>query len=291
MDTSLVEVTNMPEAVNTTLTTKSPTTQIRDMQTYGFSIIRNAISPEQVQELRNVIETHFRRAGRMRYGGKIQLRALHNVSGLAQAALTEDLAQVIRSHTCPTEPLLTGECDIMMNTTSGWHKDITPDMNMGTDVFHNQDFAVYKVGIYLQDQDDGSPASFRVRPRSQLMEDGAALPPQRLETKAGDAVVFDVRIDHAGQPPDMTTRVLRRVSSKVAPIFGQDPDSMLTRIRAGIGRGKQNRLAFFMTFGPDAYWTHEYEKSGRHRHGPPPPLDVAAQTALRDLHLEMIRPS
>ncbi|MFN3525410.1 MAG: hypothetical protein ACK4YU_04920 [Paracoccus sp. (in: a-proteobacteria)] len=261
---------------------------MRDMQTKGFSIIRGALGPEQVRQLRMTIESHFRRAGRMQYGGKIQLRALQNVRGLADTALTLDLANVVRRHVGATEPLLTGECDVMMNTTSDWHKDITADMKLGTEMYGDHDFAVYKVAIYLQDQTNGSKAALRVRPGSQVMADGSALPAERLETRAGDVVVFDVRLDHAGQPPDLATRILRLLTKPLARITGQDAEALLTRCRAVLLRGKPDRIAFFMTFGPDNYWTRMYEQAGRHRHGPGGHLLPQTSDSLRDLNLGII---
>lgn len=272
-----------------TLTSTDPSAAILEMRRQGFSVVRNALDPDQVQALRVAITTHFRHSGRMRYGGKIQLRALQAVDGLAATALSADLAEVIRAHVGHSTPLLTGECDVMMNTTSGWHKDITPDMNLGSSLFEADDFAVYKVGIYLQDQTAGSPAALRVRPGSQRCGDVATGPVVRLETHPGDVVVFDVRIDHAGQAPDLATRLLGRATRMIARLSGRDADMMLTRIRQ-ILRRRPDRVALFMTFGPDNHWTHDYERSGRHRHGPATALRPDAMRSFQAVGIEIIAP-
>lgn len=269
--------------------TPAMTPEMQQMRTLGYSVIRDVIPRAEIERMKVAMRNHFRHAGRTQYGGRIQLRGFHAVPEVARLLLSERVAEVIRRHTPEGTVLLTGECDMMMNTASRWHKDVTPDMRMGDGIFGDRDFAVYKIAIYLQDQEVGSPAAFRVRPGTHIMKDGSAAPEQVLGVKAGDIVIFDVRIDHAGQPPGLVQRALNRPLRALSRVTGLDPDATMTRLRSALPGQGPDRLAVFMTFGPDAPATRAYEAAGRHRHGPAPaPLSHDAALALDRLGLEMI---
>ncbi len=273
--------------------TPSPasTPELAAMRVDGFSIVRSAIPIDLANRLKEGVRDHFRTSGRMQYGGKFQLRGLNVRPDLAEILLSEPVIEVIRRHVTPGAMLLTGECDLMMNTTSSWHKDITPDMRLGPDLYADTGFAVYKMAIYLQDQDDASPAAFRVRPGSHLCLDGKGMAETRLGTHVGDVVVFDVRLDHAGQPQTFSDRILHRVTKVLAPSLGGDPEAWFTRLRMLLARlgGKSERLAVFLTFGPDAPATRAYEEAGRHRHGAATaPLSAGATAAAVRLGIAMI---
>ncbi|QUS35101.1 hypothetical protein [Falsirhodobacter algicola] len=275
--------------VHAAVTTPTPTftPEMQRMRSGGYSIERGVLTAAEIDELKRAVQAHFRTKGRTQYGGRIQLRGLHAVPEVSRVLLSDAIIEVMRRHTPDGHVLLTGECDLMMNTTSGWHKDVTSDMRMGNAIFADPDFAVYKLAIYLQDQDEGSIAAFRVRPGTQRMADGDAVPAERLETQAGDVVVFDVRMDHAGQPPNLMTRMLRRQLGLIAPPLGLDQERMLTGIRARLPG--PDRLAVFMTFGPDTPATRAYAAAGQHRHGPAPaPLSAGAEAALHRPGLAMI---
>lgn len=266
--------------------------ELDDMQARGYSLVRDAITPEVIAELKSAVKTHFLTGGTTFYGGKYQLRSFHAVPEVARILFSEQIAQVIRRHTPSGTVLLTGECDLMMNTVSGWHKDITDDMRLDPSIFGDREFTVYKLAIYLQDQEQTSPTAFRVRPGSHHCQDGSTLPEARLGTRAGDVVIFDVRLDHAGQPATTGDRILHRLCAALARAFRADPEAWFTRLRARLSRlmgGTPDRLAVFLTFGPDTLATRIYEAAGRHRHGPPPaPLAPESQAALALLGLAMI---
>jgi hypothetical protein len=268
------------------------TPELDEMRTRGYSIVRGVVDPDVIDQLKIAVKEHFLVGGRMGYGGKFQLRGLHVVPEVASVLLSEPIADVLRRHCSSGVVLLTGECDLMMNTTSGWHKDITPDMKFGPILFEDREFGVYKLAIYLQDQQETSPAAFRVRPGSQFRGDGRDMPEVRLDTRAGDVVVFDVRLDHAGQPANLRERLLHRWVNLIAPPLGADAEVWFTRLRIFLARlagERPDRLAIFLTFGPDAALTHAYENAGRHRHGrAPEPLTPQAAAALSRLGFGMI---
>lgn len=261
------------------------------MRAQGFSVVKDAIPAGLIERLRTSVRQHFRSAGQAKYGGKFQLRGLHARPDVAEIILSAPVIEVIRRHVPPGAVLLTGECDLMMNTTSGWHKDITADMGYGPGLFEDATFGVYKLGIYLQDQEESSPAAFRVRPGSHMRRDGTGMREKRLATRAGDVVVFDVRIDHCGQPQSPSDQILHRLARFVAPALRDDPEVWFTRLRAMLGRlaGRSERLAVFLTFGPDAPATRAYEAAGRHRHGAPSrPLSAQAASAVERLDVRIL---
>jgi hypothetical protein len=131
-------------------------------------------------------------------------------------------SNVILNHhkeiTQPLDVVLTGECDMMINTTSSWHNDVPHhpaciDETISADV----SFGVYKIAFYLQDQDENSPATLKVRPRSHLRGLVKSMPEKGLGGRAGDAIIFDVRIEHAGQMPTLVDRSLRKFCDRIGP--------------------------------------------------------------------------
>jgi hypothetical protein len=81
---------------------------------------------------------------------------MHVVPEVARILASEPLLRLLKEYTRPGGTILTGECDLMVNTTSGWHKDITKEMGFDQRISDDESFRVYKVALYLQDQDETS---------------------------------------------------------------------------------------------------------------------------------------
>ena len=43
------------------------------------------------------------------------------------------------------------------------------------------------------------------------------MPEKKVAERAGDAIVFDVRIDHAGQMPTLVDRGIRKLFERIGP--------------------------------------------------------------------------
>jgi hypothetical protein len=55
--------------------------------------------------------------------------------------------------------------------------------------------------------------------------------------------------------------------------------------------GRADRMGIFATFGPDSDWTHAYQRSGQHRHGPlPAPLAEDARAAFEQHGIRILQP-
>ncbi|MBL0373805.1 hypothetical protein JJB09_17415 [Rhizobium sp. KVB221] len=94
------------------------------------------------------------------------------------------------------------------------------------------------------------------------------MPEQKIAIRAGDAIVFDVRIEHAGQMPTLVDRDARRLFERIGPRLRLDVQKTFTLTRSIIrwlGR-TSDRAAIFMTFGPSEAWTYSYIEEGRNRH-------------------------
>jgi hypothetical protein len=214
---------------------------------------------------------------------------MHVLPAVARVLASDEIARVLRAYTAGGKPILTGECDLTMNTTGDWHKDIVEDMHLEA-AADDEAFSVYKLAIYLQDQPATSRDVLKVRPKSHLARNGRDLPDVPLAVRAGDVLIFDVRLDHAGRIPSLADRLLRRGMRLAAP----DAESSFTGLRSCLRRasGGADRLAVFATFGSDNDWTYAYERAGRHRHGPlPAPLAEDARAAFDRHGIRMLQPS
>ncbi|MRX52051.1 phytanoyl-CoA dioxygenase [Paracoccus sp. S-4012] len=253
---------------------------VSDLRTNGYAIFPNVLTSSQIDQLRGIVASHLGGYGRPRYGGRFQLRSMNRDPALARLLSCSAIAEVMKSCTSPDDPVLTGECDIMADTTSSWHKDITSDMGLDGAIYRDATFQVFKLAIYLQDQPAGSRSALKVRPGTHLRTDGEEMPATALPIRRGDVAVFDVRINHAGQLPTLGERLAHRLAVWFARALGGDPEVTYTRLRENyraLMAKRQSRLAVFMTFGPNGPALQAYEKAGRHRHGPlPADIDAAA---------------
>jgi hypothetical protein len=262
----------------------------QELAANGFVVVRNVLTGDQVAMLRRAVKRHLKSAGWYNYGGKFQVQAMHAVPHVGKIMTSDRVLDLLQGITEPHDVMLTGECDVMMNTTSTWHKDITHHpLAAERRVFEDETFRVYKIAVYLQDQDEHSRATLKVRPRSHKMENGTDLPVKPAAVQAGDAVVFDIRIDHVGQFPSLSDKLIRRGFEKIAPRLHVDPQKAFSKARALLRWSHPHgpdRMAIFVTFGPSHEWTRAYASACDEVH---PPVsasmspDVLAHLASRGM--------
>ncbi len=233
--------------------------------------------------LRVILCRYLRMKGNSVHGGKIALRGMHALPQVAEIFTQDSVIRALKASTFPDEPALTGECDLSLNSLAGWHKDIIEEMLLGTGIYAEDDFKVYKIAFYLQDQRADSREVFKVKAGSHRHPDGSRLPKREVAVRAGDAIVFDVRLDHAGQQPTLTERAMHRAMFGLGFCTRRSPEDLFTAARQRGRFVKQiDRLGIFATFGPQRPCTFAYENAGRWRHGhPPTPLDPEVGEALR----------
>lgn len=236
----------------------------------GYCVVRNVIPPEDVQKLTAILRQQLGRPECSRFGGKYSMRGMNHSPEAAQILCSDHILGLMRDCTAPFPFVLTGECDFTMNTTSNWHKDTTDGMNLGPNLHENRDFGVYKMGIYLQDQPITSRAVFKVKTGAHLRERGHDLPGVALPVKAGDAVIFDLRLDHVGIMPTWSERALHRLLCTLQKPLRLNADRVYTALRAGVAAlrpGQRPRFGIFITFGPSNGSVYAYERAARGFHG------------------------
>lgn len=241
----------------------------KDLSSNGYIVIREVLTPEQVESLRLVVKQYMKSGGLYKNGGKFQLHAMYVVEEVAKLLTSDTILNRLKEITHPLDLVLTGECDLMINTTSSWHHDVPHHpASLDGSIFSDESFRVYKIAFYLQDQDENSRATLKVRARSHLKARAQNMPEMKVAVRAGDAIVFDVRIQHAGQMPTLVDKVLRRLFERIGPWLRLDAQQAFTLTRSiirWIGRSS-DRVAIFMTFGPPEAWTYSYGEAGRKRH-------------------------
>ncbi|MBB3593653.1 hypothetical protein FHX08_004056 [Rhizobium sp. BK529] len=137
----------------------------KDLSSDGYTVIRDVLTPEQVEGLRRVAKQYLRSGGCYPYGGKFQLHAMYVVEEVAKLLTSSTILDRRKEITQPLDVVLTGECDLMINTTSSSHNDVPhhPRCADGS-IFSDKSFRVYKIAFYLQDQGENSRATLKVRP-------------------------------------------------------------------------------------------------------------------------------
>ena len=122
----------------------------------GVVLVRNVIDRADISRLAAIVENHFAHAGR-RFGlGQTQPDAGRFVTGLELAITHPNIIALFEAILGRGQPVFTGHCDIHRNMLSGWHKDTGSTYNayLGDECFAADDCRIYKLGLYLQDQED-----------------------------------------------------------------------------------------------------------------------------------------
>ena len=189
---------------------------------------------------------------------------------------------------------MTGECDLHVDVLSSWHKDVKADWAERTAAHADPAWRVYKAAIYLQDQNERVVDALKVRPGSHLVRLGYKTEVRALTVRAGDVVVFDVRIDHAGRTASLAERALRWCLAAAPRWLKLDHERTFAVARARLARmlgHAQPRMAAYLTFGPDLPCTYGYAQTGREDHGlVAGALDATVLGRLANHHIALIQP-
>jgi hypothetical protein len=233
----------------------------RDVEIDGCFVVRNVLAPDEVSRLRSIIKARLDRGGERFSLGKTQPNAAVGIPELSFAFAHEKILSVFKSIYGQDRVVFTGHCDVHMNMLSGWHKDSGEAMGgyFRGDYFNARDCQVHKVAIYLQDAtpEDG----LTVRLGSHHNPDLKAGREAKLETKAGDLVIFDVRLNHVGQLPDPFEKVLKGVN---AYLNGRDRTKEDVAAVQAVKNiywklvGRRDRLSIFFTYGVPNNFTYDF---------------------------------
>lgn len=228
----------------------------------GFILVKSLISAEEIASLRNVVRGYLTKRGDRFSLGKTQPNAAAIVPGLDFIFAHERVLATFKSVLGPDQVVFTGHCDIHMNMLSGWHKDSGEAFGgyFKGDYFAADDCKVYKIALYLQDhpeQGDGLTIR-RGSHRTPDIKHGEAI---KLPTRAGDAVIFDVRLNHTGQLPNAIENGFKALSRMFTggDRTKQDP-AFVTALKGLYWKaiGHQDRLSVFFTYGVANEYTYDF---------------------------------
>jgi hypothetical protein len=244
----------------------------------GVVLARNILTTDEIFQLRTIIAKRLKIDGRRYNLGSVQPNAAAHVAGLEFILTHSAIAVLFKALLGHGNVTFTGHSDIQKNMLSDWHKDSGKEGNyfLG-DCFRDHDCQVYKIGFYLQDDANG----LMVRPGSQRTPSATAGKPMKAQTRAGDAVIFDVRLSHCGQTPDLIERLFKAINAVTRSHDGQD-----SRLISGIQRcywrlrGRSERLAMFFTFGAPNAQTRVFAEANMARQQAQAGSDVGLPPSL-----------
>jgi hypothetical protein len=234
----------------------------------GYAVIRGLLSVTEIDRLRAIVRDHLVRCG-VRFGlGKSQPNAAVAVPQLGFVFANTNIVRLFKTILGEDQVVFTGHCDIHMNMLSGWHKDSGEAFGgyFYGDYFAASECHVYKIAVYLQDSN--VRAGFAIRPgshRSPAIMCGDELP---IETRVGDVVVFDVRVSHAGQLPDLVEKGLKALNSLFTRGDRTKADNRLVgALKAFYWKlvRRRERLSVFFTFGCPNEYTYDFARANMSR--------------------------
>jgi hypothetical protein len=237
-----------------------------EIEKRGYAIVPALFSSAEVQQMRREIYSLFRsKVASYTNLGKVQNNAPLEVDTISWLYIHPAVLRTFQEALRTNEIVFTGVCDLHMNRLSGWHKDTGDSLGgyFTGDYYNSPDSRVYKMAIYLQDH-NANDAGLSVREASHHTPDTNFGEERYLATKAGDAIMFDVRTTHIGQKPDLFERKLIGASSRFNRRHMTKPDrEFFVRVKNLYWKlaGRQDRLAVFLCYGYPNRQTEVYARS------------------------------
>jgi ectoine hydroxylase-related dioxygenase (phytanoyl-CoA dioxygenase family) len=233
-----------------------------DLRRDGFTVLRSALSIEEVSRLREDAERALWRAGMARSGGRSVSDAAAGAPEIGWALAHPGLLAAVRDRLGENDLVFTHEADVHRNIQAGnWHKDsgeqVMVDGYFGCQAIGNDSCRVYKVAIYLQDHAHGG--GLYVRPgshRSASLTLGDEVP---VLTCVGDAVLFDVRLTHRGVRRSPADRVAG-LMALAGPLSGRDRRKEYLRRTWLRLKSQEDRLAVYFALGVDNEYTRQFAR-------------------------------
>lgn len=226
-----------------------------DLRTKGYTLFPGLLNANEIQSLRNACLDYFEKGDSFIYymGGKTQSDAMSRIGGIRFLMNNPKIVNVLKG--CIGEDVKwLHHSDAHLNMLNGWHKDITGYVEKPWEKRERKEaFGIYKIAFYLQDHIHDKNG-FSLHSGSHLTPDLVDGNLIDLHTKAGDALLFDQRLDHVGQEPTLLEKILIRftgTSNGSYPVFQKWRKL----------RGVNDKMSVFMGFGNDNAFSDEFTKN------------------------------
>lgn len=252
------------------------TTAIRQqLETDGYALLPGFLNGDEIARLRQIVGGFFDSGRGVVFNlGKTQPNAAIEVPELAWLFADPRVTGFFKGVLGERGAMFTGHCDIHNSMVSNWHRDTGgPGHPYFDDPCFTDECRVYKMAFYLQDHHDGQ--GMTLRPGSHRQDGKPVGEAISLKSRAGDALVFDVRIDHRGRLPNPVERTIQRGArfakrtaarlSGTEETPGQPHWTLSARELLDRMNGTQERMSVFFTFGADNRFARQFARNNMDR--------------------------
>ena len=250
------------------MSASAPTDPMNDLLTNGFVVFPGVLTAREISRLRAQVSNTLDEQGIDKAGGTVLPNAAAEAQEIGWIFSHPSIIARVREATGLDEMVFTMEADLHRNfLASHWHKDSGEQvMDRGyfdCDAIVSDECRVYKVALYLQDHlADGG--SLHVRPGSINTADLALGPDHPISVRAGDLLLFDVRITHRGVSPGFLDQFLLGMAKLSFPRDSAPFAARLRRRRLRLVK-QPDRLAVYFAFGKPNDASYRFAKRNMKR--------------------------
>ncbi|MDJ0510473.1 MAG: phytanoyl-CoA dioxygenase family protein [Crocosphaera sp.] len=232
-----------------------------EIEKNGFVIVKNVLNGTEQENLTKILKNHFKYNGLAAASGLTQSNAAVEVPEVNWLFYHPKILAVMRQLLGQQKIMFTSHCDLHCRTLSAWHKDdgmkVMEGGYFGYPTYDRADCKVYKVALYLQDHDHNR-GGLTVKKGSHKFASISQGEEVYLQTKAGDIIIFDVRLTHTGQKDVVPLRLLKQpnyiLKKGLNKIFKVSPQKTDQRLKKIYDTLFGDRLSIFFTYGlPNDY--------------------------------------
>ncbi len=229
----------------------------------GFVVLPGVMTDAEVEQLRAQAHAALDRFGIASNSGSVIVDVAGKAPGLLWCSTIPAVLEAVKEGFGDDNFFLVHEAILHRNYMSRvWHKDIGDYMleggYFGCDPIGRPDCKILKVAFYLQDHPDGS--GLRVRPGTHHERDLAVGDEVCVPTRAGDAVMFDLRITHRGTPASASDLVAKMLCRLVPSRSRQRAIDRTRRLVRRISR-RPDRIVLFLSYGQPTEATARFDKA------------------------------
>jgi len=226
---------------------------IKALDQDGYVVFENIFSDYEVNQIKQIFYNDFpKECIKRENGSSILPNASHVLENFQDhVVLNKNLLFAMKKVFNNEEFAYTSHSDMHINVSSPWHKDDGGGKYFaGLDNYFDSNICkVFKIGLYLRDC--SKFGGLTIKKGSHLKKDIRFGEEQYLPSKAGDIVIFDVRITHKGDSKSKTGIISRLID------------------KLNFKEKKQNisyeRLSCFFTFGLNNIYTQTFAEKNMNR--------------------------